>query len=116
MILSQIDYNVYEGGSPFVKRLDHSLITLSPAFTICSAILIMIVEDDDESLSYPFHYDMATKDFTIDTKEHSYVGIYQLKIVASFEDSFYTQKSELPFKANLIDYDHCLETTLTNPG
>ena len=43
-----------------------------------------------------------------------HAGIYDLKIVASYEGSVYQQTDEFEFVVKLIDY--CADSVVTNPG
>ena len=61
-----------------------------------------------------FAYDSDSRLLTIDTNNPMHAGIYDLKIVASYEGSVYQQTDEFEFVVKLIDY--CADSVVTNPG
>ena len=98
-----------------MKTIDPTRFTLSPVTTLCPNIEIDIVFADGMSLSDEIiTYDADTYEFRLDTQDTEEVGVFDLKIIASFSGDTYMQTSEYPFTVTLIDY--CVAPTVTNPG
>ena len=88
-------------------------VVLSPDYSgVCPDIKLDVVYDDVKPIANDiFVFD--SNEFSINTSDTNYTGVYRLKVIATFKHT-YIQIAEFPFKVVLIFY--CENSNVTNPG
>ena len=115
IISDEISYNIYNANEALQISLDPAMVTQSHKSSLCPPYHINIFSDETNLPSgLFFEYDTDSKLLKIDTKDPLHAGSYDLKVIASYQGSLYSQTDEHPFTVNLVDY--CATTTVMNPG
>ena len=106
---------MYPANFPFTTTLDPSMVTLSTASPLCPEIQLDIVDEEGTPLDGEIMtYEPTEFKLRINTRNIENVGIYDLKVLASFTGDSYIQTNEYLFTVTLVDY--CASPTITNPG
>ena len=89
IIDSSLEFDVFAQNQPKTYSIDTALITLSTEALGCPDFDLSIVNDDDSSIDDSvFSYNQALHEFTIDTRDMTKIGTFQMKIVAKFVHTY----------------------------